>query len=622
MRWHFICIFGLVGLARAEVIRVPADQPTIQRAIDAAADGDEIVIAEGVYRESLVIPGSIGSLSLRSATPGDDGVVTATVLSGDADGDGVGDHRILLVDSPDDGTVITLTGLTFADGVVIFEDGGDAEPFGGAVRMEGGMLEVESCVFFRNRVDGLATSRGGAIAFANGTLRVRGSRFEGNERNPRDTNFEGYPINGGGAIHGMNATLDIRDSIFENNIANHAAAVHGGENVDLSIERCLVRGNRVFSDAIILLESGAMRVVATDVLGNIAQDFCAGIKSRNGTSVLIESCRIERNENAFGRQGVLIALPDTEEVIISNTIIRNNMTRSLGALTPRELVDIRADRARVFNTRFIGNRGFGSVAIRGFASDAVTMNCLFIGHQIESSPHDGVTPTVINSTFIGAPEGFADATPTSYTSCVSTYDLVRTSRGGLAIGSATHSLYPNEIDQPSDAGPGNINDMPQFLRNPDHGGDGWGDDPLTPDFDESANDDYGDLRLVPGSPAIDAGDNTAVPPNIADLDGDGDIDEPTPIDIAGNPRFLDDPDTPDTGLGPAPIVDLGAYEFDGTCSVADLATPKGSLDIADMMAFIKAFENAASEADLALPFGLHDLADVVAFVESFSTGCL
>ena len=32
-------------------------------------------------------------------------------------------------------------------------------------------------------------------------------------------------------------------------------------------------------------------------------------------------------------------------------------------------------------------------------------------------------------------------------------------------------------------------------------------------------------------------------------------------DIRGFPRFLDDPFTPDTGVGPAPVVDMGAFEF-------------------------------------------------------------
>jgi hypothetical protein len=66
-------------------------------------------------------------------------------------------------------------------------------------------------------------------------------------------------------------------------------------------------------------------------------------------------------------------------------------------------------------------------------------------------------------------------------------------------------------------------------------------DPLFVDPDNS------DLRLSPGSPCIDAGDNTAVPEGID-------------TDLDGNPRFLEIPETPDTGYGDLPIVDMGAYE--------------------------------------------------------------
>jgi hypothetical protein len=86
-------------------------------------------------------------------------------------------------------------------------------------------------------------------------------------------------------------------------------------------------------------------------------------------------------------------------------------------------------------------------------------------------------------------------------------------------------------------GPGNINSDPLFV------------DPCG-----------GDLRLLPASPCIDAGDNTAVPADSADLDGDSDTTEPIPFDLAGHLRFVDQADVPDTGNGTAPIVDMGAYE--------------------------------------------------------------
>ncbi len=57
----------------------------------------------------------------------------------------------------------------------------------------------------------------------------------------------------------------------------------------------------------------------------------------------------------------------------------------------------------------------------------------------------------------------------------------------------------------------------------------------------------GDYRLSPGSPCIDAGDNTAVICVLSDRDG--------------NERLADDPRTRDTGFGRPPIADMGAYEF-------------------------------------------------------------
>lgn len=60
-----------------------------------------------------------------------------------------------------------------------------------------------------------------------------------------------------------------------------------------------------------------------------------------------------------------------------------------------------------------------------------------------------------------------------------------------------------------------------------------------------------DLQLSAVSPAIDAGNNNGVENGVT-------------IDILGGARFLDDLGTPDTGLGNAPIVDMGAYETSDT----------------------------------------------------------
>ena len=85
-----------------------------------------------------------------------------------------------------------------------------------------------------------------------------------------------------------------------------------------------------------------------------------------------------------------------------------------------------------------------------------------------------------------------------------------------------------------------------------------GVDPL---FDEN-------YRLLPGSPAVDAGANAIVPPDFFDVDMDGDTSEPVPLDLAGNPRFV-----MQEGSAPNRTVDLGPYEMSFTATSIDHAHP-------------------------------------------------
>ena len=82
-----------------------------------------------------------------------------------------------------------------------------------------------------------------------------------------------------------------------------------------------------------------------------------------------------------------------------------------------------------------------------------------------------------------------------------------------------------------------------------------------------------DLRLLPGSPSIDPGDNTAVPAG-------------TTTDAAGNPRFVDDPCIVDGGVpdGTNPMVDMGAYEFQVPCRTdVDCSGTVNVLDLIDLL---------------------------------------
>jgi predicted outer membrane repeat protein len=107
---------------------------------------------------------------------------------------------------------------------------------------------------------------------------------------------------------------------------------------------------------------------------------------------------------------------------------------------------------------------------------------------------------------------------------------------GTSAITVTYSLVQGGVY----TGTGNISVDPQFVRNPDPGDGDW---------TTLADNDYGDLSLLPSSPVIDKGYNAALPADTTDVDGDGDTSEPLPFDRAGKPRII------------GSSVDMGAHEW-------------------------------------------------------------
>ncbi|MCK5805097.1 MAG: right-handed parallel beta-helix repeat-containing protein [Lentisphaeria bacterium] len=81
-RFVAMCVLALACSLQAVTHRVPDVYSTIQEAIDAARDGDTVLVAPGRYRESFEIRGKNITVTSRFMLDGDVSVIRKTILDG------------------------------------------------------------------------------------------------------------------------------------------------------------------------------------------------------------------------------------------------------------------------------------------------------------------------------------------------------------------------------------------------------------------------------------------------------------------------------------------------------------------------------------------------------------
>lgn len=79
------CLSATLAASAQVTIQVPADQPTIQAGIDAATNGDTVLVSAGTYDENIDFKGK-AIIVTTGAKAYSDAVVAATVINGSTDG--------------------------------------------------------------------------------------------------------------------------------------------------------------------------------------------------------------------------------------------------------------------------------------------------------------------------------------------------------------------------------------------------------------------------------------------------------------------------------------------------------------------------------------------------------
>jgi hypothetical protein len=341
-----------------------------------------------------------------------------------------------------------------------------------------------------------------------------------------------YSQGGALCVHADLDTAILDGCLFQENSAQTGGAIQGLRGA--TVTHCRFIGNTASGVGGASYGSYGSTFVECEFVRNHSDDRGGAIFHPDNTQFI--GCRFLGNSAGYG--GGAIGMDGARDWTVANCAFVGNWAE-VGTMGRGGAIDIQAkEEVTIANCTFVSNHAAteGGAVYQYYPLDISIDNCVFWGNTNSSGN--------LETSQIGS---FGQQTVVRW-SCI---------QGGWT-------------------GPGNnnIDTDPAFVRNPDPGPDAlWG----------TEDDDYGDVRLQGGSPCIDAADNDAVPADLSDLDGDGDVTEPLPMDLAGLPRFVDDPGTSDTGNGTPPVVDMGAYEFQsGTPADSD---GDGDVDKDDLRAF-------------------------------------
>lgn len=615
-----IGVIGVLAAASrllvADTFFVPQDFPTIQAAIDFASDGDTVIIQSGTYNERFDTLGKridVNGVAVNPPIIDGTGLTSPVISVGPASGQvGLTNLTVRNADGILGGALLVGSGANVFIRNVDFRDNRSIS--GGAVAVGlNASLVIRDSLFFRNE----ATSDGGGMLVLNGADVVI-----------EDTTFsQNIAGDDGGAISVFGADIEVRGGSIpeppEQMVAN--GAVGNGGAIALEGGASAVMTGYYLGSNDAGENGGAVSVIGStfdgrdlNFDGGTAVGTGGGLDARDGASVEIRGALFRANEAISGGG---IALFESD-LIANQTLFIGNVAENFGGGLFVSSINNRAE-AIVDTSYFDVNEADFGAAVRVASSGPFGSTPQAVALFSNSEFWSNTATTPFGSGGISALEfsGGGIQTIVEVINCT----LARNrggSQNGLSGTGAPRFDVENTIIWDNN-GPGIVGDPSRITTRhsifPEIatfvGSGNFFADPMFDDIDR------GFLDLLPGSPAIDAGRNASVAPDLTDRDEDGDIFEPTPLDASRFTRISDDPLTPDSGSGSGPIVDIGANEFPRVCA-ADITAPfGGGPTFFDISGFLALFNAGDSAADIAAPFGTLNFFDISAYLALFNTPC-
>jgi len=331
----------------------------------------------------------------------------------------------------------------------------------------------------------------------------------------------GYEYHNGGGIFSTADRLTLINCTFRFNSADeHGGGMcHKSDRSNLSLTNCIFSNNRA--------------------TGQRGHGWGGGVHI-SGAKGTLDNCIFDGN---LAKEGGGAYLSDTVGLVLQDcAFIGNRAAKNRGGGIHG---GFNKTTYSLLNCRFVGNsaRNAGGGVFNRNECNATLTNCIFVGNSARHggggmSNIPGNHARLTNCTFMAnSSGGFHGGSNSTLSNCIlwsntdrdSSLESAQVYCEGAVINNCCVQGWSGKL-----GGTGNFGVNPLFV------------DPDGADNEIGTEDD--NLRLRPGSPCINAGDNAAVPSDTLDLDGDGDPNEPLPFDFESKPRILNG------------TVDIGAYE--------------------------------------------------------------
>jgi len=533
------------------------------------------------------------------------GMAFPSILSGDIGTPGVAtDNSFNVVTAVDCGANTILNGFTIENGYQDFD--------GAGMWISNGRPTILKCTFRNNRGGGSGAIGifgpmsdpliAGCIFDSNTALSSGGSvGIVDNADATFDTCiFRNSTATYGGAARLHNGAAAVfRACTFEDNTASiGSGAIDCYFNAKLTLDSCQLRRNRALdgSGGAITLHTGCTGIFTYTTLADNTARYTGGAVWMQASLSTISDCHFTMNNTGDG--GGALSGYDASVLTADRCTFSDNSARWGGALVINSsLFTIRNCTLHHNSTLEYSGGGIDAYEAFGFTliNSSLTAN--------ESADGGGGISLGTNSDLSVVNCTFADNHAVNWGGGIGMYDASLAVANSILWGNTADIGYPIQDRQLTVfSGTRYVNfSCVQGLTGSLGGAGNIGADPLLTDAAA------GDVALSSGSPCIDAASNTLLPIGAT-------------TDLLGADRRFDDPSTADTGIGTAPIVDMGAVEFAPSTQMcpADF-NQDGGIDGGDVESFFVAWEAGDATADVNQDGGI-DGADVATFFIAWENG--